>query len=164
MGEETMKKKVLFLCSGNSARSIMAQELLRIRGGDKFEAFSAGTRPEREIHPMTVEALGEIGVSLDGRKPLYAADLADKQFDIILTLCDEAREECPVFPGHPIRGHWGMPDPAEAEGSEENRLQAFRRTLREIGNRIDLFVLLETDRMGHEELERLIGDIGDSCG
>lgn len=159
-----MKKKVLFLCSGNSARSIMAEELLRVRGGDKFEAYSAGVNPAKEIHPLAIKVLGEIGVTLQGRAPRDVAQLVDDQFDIILTLCDHARETCPIFPGHPIRGHWGMPDPVLFEGTEEEKLYFFRKTLREIGNRIDLFVLIETDRMDHNELERLIGDIGNSCG
>jgi arsenate reductase len=160
-----MIKKVLFLCSSNSARSVMAEELLKIRGGDKFKAYSAGTEPAQEIHPLAARVLGEIGISLQGRRPRDVSELADMQFDIILTLCDKAKEACPLFPGRPVRGHWGMPDPALFEGTEEQKLDFFRKTLREIGNRIDLFVLLETDRLNHEELEKLIGDIGkNSCG
>ena len=153
-------KKILFICSGNSARSVMAEELLRLKGEGRFCVFSAGTRPYAEIHPLTIRVLGEIGVSLQGRKPRAIAELADERFDIILTLCDTAREECPIFPGHPIRGHWGMPDPALYKGTEEEKLGFFRKTLQEISNRIDLFVLLETERMDHNELEKRIGDIG----
>jgi arsenate reductase len=118
--------RVLFLCTGNSARSQMAEALVNHFWGDRWQAFSAGTRPTGYVHPLALQALKEIGIEHHGRsKPI--SELPHMDFDLVITVCDAAAEECPFWPGPGFRTHHGYPDPAAAEGSEEERLQAFRQ-------------------------------------
>jgi arsenate reductase len=126
---------VLFVCTGNSARSQMAEAVLRHEGGGRFEAHSAGTRP-RGVHPLTLHALAEAGVPADGLRSKSIDEYLERPFDYVITVCDRAREACPVFPGARRTLHWGLDDPAEAEGSEEERLAVFRRTLAEVQDRV----------------------------
>jgi thioredoxin type arsenate reductase len=136
-----MKKRVLFLCTGNSARSQMAEGLLRSIGGDKYEVFSAGTHP-KGVHPMTIAAMQELGIDI-GRQTSKDLDrFLGQDFDYVITVCDRARQACPVFPGAtPI--HWGFDDPAEATGSAESQLRTFRQVRDEIRTRLRLFVLAD---------------------
>jgi arsenate reductase (thioredoxin) len=139
-----MKKRVLFLCTGNSARSQMAEGLLRHIAGDKYEVFSAGTHA-RGLHPFSVEAMRDLNVDISGQSSKDVSTFIDQTFDYVITVCDRAKQACPVFPGSvPI--HWGFDDPAEAPGSREAQLRAFRRVRDEILNRIRLFVLANKDQ------------------
>lgn len=131
--------RVLFVCTGNSARSIMAEALLRRHGGDDFEVFSAGTEP-RGVNPLTIRVLEEAGLSTEGLRSQSVREFLGQEFDYVITVCDQAREACPVFPGSHNSLHWGYDDPAAATGTEEERLAAFRRVITQLGNRIALFV------------------------
>src|ERR1017187_10110285 len=121
-----MKKRVLILCTGNSARSQMAEGLLRHDAGDRFEVESAGTRPSH-VRPEAIAVMGELGIDISGHRSKSVEEFAGRQFDYVLTVCDHARESCPVYPGHAYRLHRAFEDPAAAEGTEEERLAAFRR-------------------------------------
>ena len=129
------KKRVLILCTGNSARSQMAEGLLRRLGGGRFEVFSAGTRPSR-VRPEAVEAMREVGIDISGQRSKSVDEFAGREFDYVITVCDNAREECPVFPGRTERVHWSFDDPAEAAGAWAERLAVFRRVRDEIGARL----------------------------
>jgi arsenate reductase len=122
----TGRRSVLVLCTGNSARSQMMEAIIRDRLGDRIEVASAGTEPAREVHPLALLALEEIGVSAGGAEPKRTADLDDRRFDIAVTVCDRARESCPVLPGAPVKIHVGYPDPAAVKGTKKERLAAFR--------------------------------------
>ena len=138
---------VLFVCTGNSARSVLAEALLRQRGGSAFEVHSAGTDP-RGINPLTVRALAEAGIDASLARSKSVREFLDQPFDYVITVCDDARQACPVFPGAQVSLHWGHEDPAEAEGTEEERLAVFRRVLAALATRIDEFVPLATrDRL-----------------
>ena len=135
----TSKNRVLFICTGNQARSQIAEALLRHRAGDQFEVQSAGARPEDIVHPLAVEVLAELGIDITGARPKHLEELLGRKFDFIITLCDNARDMCPVFPGQPVSEHWNLVDPAAAEGTREERLDAFRRARDEIIAKIDRF-------------------------
>jgi arsenate reductase len=132
------KPLVLFLCTGNSARSQIAEALLRHRAGDRFEAASAGTRPAGSIHPLAVKALEEAGVPLEGQAPKQAGELLGRSpVRHLITVCDAAARECPsVWPGALTREHWPLEDPASVEGSLSEREAAFRATRDELERRI----------------------------
>ena len=131
--------RVLILCTGNSARSQMAEGLLRREGGDRFEVFSAGTHPSR-VRPEAVEAMREIGIDISGHRSKSVDEFVGREFDYVITVCDNARESCPVFPGRTKRIHWGFEDPAAAEGDEEARLEVFRRVRDQIRGRLKVFI------------------------
>ena len=131
--------RVLFLCSGNSARSVIAEALLRQIGGAGFEAYSAGTHP-KGINPYTERALEQAGLTLDGFRSKNVAEFVGQSFDYVITVCDSAAEECPVFPGASERIHWSFPDPAAVEGSDVQKLAAFQETVRGMRRRLELFV------------------------
>lgn len=133
--------RVLFVCTGNSARSILAEAILRHVGGTAFEASSAGTHPAG-VHPLTDQVLLESGISRLGLRSKSIDEVAEAHFDYVVTLCDDARTICPVFPGADQSLHWGYRDPAAAEGTDEERLEAFRRVFAQIGERVRQFVLL----------------------
>ncbi|VVB90874.1 Protein ArsC [uncultured archaeon] len=130
-----MKKKVLFLCTENSCRSQMAEGILRHLMGDKFEVFSAGTRPS-VVNPMAIKVMAEIGIDISGHRSKSVEEFQWKNFDFVITTCDAARETCPVFPGKARRLHWSFNDPAEARGSENEILSAFRKVRDGIKQRI----------------------------
>ena len=131
-----MKQKVLFLCTGNSARSQMAEAILRRQAGDRFEVFSAGLEP-KGIHPLTIQVLEEKGYPMDGQYSKSLDEYLGKlQFDYLITVCGNAEERCPYFPGMGTRMHWPFEDPAAVEGGAEDRLTAFRATRDEIESQI----------------------------
>ena len=131
------KQRVLFLCTGNSARSQMAEGLLRHMAGDRFEVFSAGTEP-KGLHPRSVEVMNEVGIDVSHQKSKDVRAYTKDKFDFVITVCDRAKQHCPIFPGvEPI--HWGFDDPAEA--AAERQLETFRRVRDEIRQRINLFLL-----------------------
>lgn len=133
-----MKKRVLFLCTGNSARSQMAEGLLRGIAGDRYEVFSAGTLA-KGLHPLAVEAMRGVDIDISAQESKEVRTFDGQQFDYVITVCDRAKQTCPVFPGAaPI--HWGIDDPAEAPGGHAEQLKAFERARGEILNRIRLFV------------------------
>jgi len=133
--------RVLFVCTGNSARSIMAEALLRHHGGADFEVYSAGTEP-KGINPLTLRVLGESGMSLPDARSKSVTEFLDQRFDYVVTVCDQARQTCPVFPGSHHSLHWGYEDPAAAEGSEEERLRVFRSVFTQLGTRVSQFVVI----------------------
>ena len=133
-----MKKRVLILCTHNSARSQMAEGLLRAQGGDDYEVFSAGTEQTR-VHPLAIQAMKEIGIDISGQESKTLDRFLLSQFDYVVTVCDQANESCPVFPSATERIHWSFEDPSKAIGSEEQRLQTFRRVRDEIAARLRLF-------------------------
>lgn len=127
--------RVLILCTGNSARSQMAEGLLRRISGNRFEVFSAGTKPSH-VRPVAIEVMREIGIDISGHLSKSVDEFAGQGFDIVLTVCDNARESCPVFPAKTKRIHWSIEDPAAVQGSEEVRRAAFRRIRDELGVRL----------------------------
>jgi arsenate reductase len=133
--------RVLFVCTGNSARSQMAEAILRREGGGDFEVFSAGVDP-RAVHPLTIRALGEIGIDASGARSKSTDQFINERFDYVVTVCDRARESCPFFPGAHEQMHWGFDDPAEAIGTEAQQLAVFRRVMLEIAGRLKTFVPL----------------------
>ncbi len=132
-------KRVLFVCTGNRARSQMAEGLLRHLAGDRFQACSAGTEP-KGIARLTVEVMREIGVDVSGQRSKSVAEFAGERFDYVITVCDSARERCPAFPGGGKRIHWSVEDPAEAEAREEPSRQAFRAARDDLRTRIEGFL------------------------
>ncbi len=130
-----MKTKVLFLCTGNSCRSQMAEGFLRDLGGDQFEAHSAGTTPST-LNPMAVEVMREAGIDIAGQWSKNASGYLGEHFAYIVTVCDNAKESCPIFPGPSRRLHWSFEDPADATGMDEDRRIFFRQVRDKIGARV----------------------------
>jgi arsenate reductase len=130
---------VLILCTGNSARSQMAEGLLRHDGGDRYQVFSAGTRPGR-VNPLAIQAMQEIGIDISGHRSKSVDEFIGREFDYVITVCDNARESCPVFPGKTRTIHWSFEDPAAAQGDEAKRLAVFRRIRDEIRERLRGFI------------------------
>ena len=137
--------RVIFVCTGNSARSQMAEALLRRDGGPAFEVVSAGISP-RGVHPMTIRALDKVGIGIAGARSKSVGEFLGQRFDYVITVCDRARATCPVFPGGSVTLHWGVDDPAEATGTDDERQQAFDRALKELAARIHTFLPLVKDR------------------
>jgi arsenate reductase len=133
--------RVLFVCTGNSARSQIAEALLRDFGGGDFETFSAGTEP-KGVSPFAVRVLDEIGIDWSGAQSKSVMDFVGRPFDYVITVCDRARQTCPVFPGEHNSLHWGLDDPAEVDGTDGQKLEAFRRTRTEVATRLRPFVEL----------------------
>jgi thioredoxin type arsenate reductase len=131
--------RVIFVCTGNSARSQMAEALLRQDGGDRFDVVSAGVNP-RGVHPMTVESLARVGIDISGARSKPVGEFLGQRFDYVITVCDKARATCPVFPGGGETLHWGVEDPVEVEGTEAERRAAFDAALRELAGRIHTFL------------------------
>ncbi len=158
MSEPTLN--VLFLCTHNSARSILAEALLNDLGRGRFRAFSAGSSPRenQRPNPMALQVLQQAGVPVDGLRSKswdeFAAPGAPKM-DLIITVCDNAAgETCPVWPGHPATAHWGYADPSDATGTDARRLEAFRQTMLAIRRRLDLLINLPPARLDKLLLER----------
>ena len=120
------KQRVLILCTGNSCRSQMAEGLLRNLAGDRFEAFSAGTQPT-QVNPRAIEVMAELGIDISNHKSQSVENFLDQKFDYVITVCDAARETCPVFPHSKESLHWSFEDPAEATGTEEDIMKVFRK-------------------------------------
>ena len=133
------KKRVLILCTGNSARSQMAEGLLRHDAGDRFEVASAGVEPSH-VRPQAIEAMREVGIDISGHRSKSLDEFTGEEFDYVITVCDNANERCPVFPGRTKRIHWSFDDPAAAEGEEPEKLGAFRRVRDEIRERLRTFI------------------------
>lgn len=157
---------VLFLCTGNSARSILAEALLNKEGTGRFRAFSAGSFPKGDVHPMALDVLSGLGFETDGLRSKswdeFAAPGAPP-IDFIFTVCDDAAGEiCPIWPGHPMTAHWGIEDPAKVQG--EDQRQAFLQALRFLRNRITLFLALPIDSLDRMALHASLRAIGAESG
>ncbi|HEY6453654.1 MAG TPA: arsenate reductase ArsC [Steroidobacteraceae bacterium] len=157
---------VLFLCTGNSARSILAESLLNHWGKGKFRAFSAGSFPKGQVHPLAIELLRRMNLPAERFRSKswdeFAAPAAPP-IDFIFTVCDNAAGEvCPIWPGKPMTAHWGVADPAAAEGSDADKAFAFRRALKELETRIKIFVNLPIESLDRMTLKAKLGDIGKS--
>ncbi len=141
-------KNVLFLCTGNSARSILAEAFLNSVGGDRFRAFSAGSHPAGKVNPLALELLRKNGMATAGLRSKSWEELAAPgapRMDYVFTVCDSAAAEtCPVFPGHPAKAHWGVPDPAAVQGTDEEKRRAFLEAFTALSARIRAF--LESER------------------
>jgi thioredoxin type arsenate reductase len=133
--------RVIFVCTGNSARSQMAEAILRREGGDAFDVVSAGVDP-KGVHPMTIRVLADVGIDISHAESKSVARFLGQSFDYVITVCDRARATCPVFPGGSETLHWGVEDPAEVEGTEAERRAAFEQALRELSARIRAFLPL----------------------
>lgn len=153
--------KILFLCTGNSARSIFGEYLIRKLGNGKFESFSAGAQPRSEVNPYTIRVLREA-------YKMEASDARSKSwdeyksvlFDFVITVCDNAREHCPFWPGQPIIAHWPVPDPAGFEGSEKGKFDYFWKVSQLIYRRVDLLCNLPFDKLDRLRLEHATQEIG----
>ena len=132
---------VLFLCTGNSARSQMAEALLKHLGGDAFDVYSAGTKPKKQVNPFALEVLKEKGIPTEGLYPKLVGEFVNLEIDLVVTVCDNAKQTCPHFPGAKRMDHWSLRDPAAFEGTYDEILLAFRETRDEIERRIKESVL-----------------------
>lgn len=155
---------VLFLCTGNSARSIIAEAILNRLGRGRFRAYSAGSYPKGEVHPFTLQLLKGLNYDTSSARSKswdeFAAPNAP-QMDFVFTVCDDAAgEACPAWPGQPMTAHWGVPDPAAAEGSEPERHFAFTETHRMLSNRLSIFISLPMTSLDRLALQRRLDEIG----
>lgn len=157
------KYNVLFVCTGNSARSIIAEAVLGRRGRGRFNAFSAGSEPKGEVHPLALWVLEANNYLVDG----YSSKSIDEfigegapRIDFVFTVCDHAAEQCPIFPGQPMTAHWGMPDPAAVEGLEIEQKTAFQQTLMALDRRISIFVNLPCASLDKLSLQARLDEIG----
>lgn len=132
-------KRILVLCTGNSARSQMGEGLFRAEGGAEFDVYSAGTKPS-SVRPEAIAVMKEIGIDISGQRSKSVEEFTGQSFDYVVTVCDNARDNCPVFPATTARLHWSFEDPAAVQGSEESRLSAFRRIRDQIRDRVRTFV------------------------
>ena len=157
---------VLFLCTGNSARSILAESLLRHWGRGRFVSYSAGSHPKGEVHPLALETLAQYKLPAEGLRSKSWNEFAGPDappMHFVFTVCDDAASEvCPVWPGQPMTAHWGIPDPAAAEGSEEQKRQAFRKAFRDLDARIKIFSSLRLDLLDRLALQTQLDAIGKS--
>ena len=162
----TKTGNVLFVCTGNSARSIIAEGLMNAAARGRFRAFSAGSHPAGEVHPFALGALAELRIPTDGFRSKSWDEFArpgSPPLDFVLTVCDRAGgESCPFWPGQPITAHWGVPDPAAFAGSDEDKRLRFRDTVVTLKRRVDLMLALPIDAMGSTTLQGALKDIGSS--
>lgn len=144
MGKQTEtgeRKRVLFLCTHNSARSQMAEGILRAKGGVRVEVFSAGTEPS-VVNPLAIQAMDQLDIDIRGHTSKDVRDFVEDKFDYVITVCDRAKESCPIFPGAPEQIHWSFPDPAAVEGSDDEKAKAFYDTALGLTQRINHFIMV----------------------
>ncbi|MFD0666879.1 arsenate reductase ArsC [Ramlibacter sp. MAHUQ-53] len=157
---------ILFVCTANSARSIIAEALTNALAAGRFKAWSAGSQPSGAVHPMALQELRRLGIPVDGLRSKGWAEFAAPgapQMDFVFTVCDQAAgEACPVWPGQPVTAHWGMPDPAAAQGSEEARLRAFRDVAVMMKRRLELLLALPVERLDRMAMQHHVREIGQS--
>lgn len=160
----TEPMNVLFLCTGNSARSIIAEAILNREGMGRFRAYSAGSRPKGEVHPFALQLLQRLNHDVSGLRSKSWDEFARPdapRMDFVFTVCDQAAaEECPFWPGQPMSAHWGVPDPASAKGNDAERHLAFAETYRMLRNRISIFVNLPMATLDQISLQKRLNDIG----
>jgi arsenate reductase len=154
-------RRVLFLCTGNSARSIFAEYLLRRIGQSRFKVYSAGSEPAGIVSPFALQVLADSYKldAADARSKSWE-EYQDLKFDFVITVCDNAREACPIWPGQPIIAHWGVPDPALATGTHQEVLRQFRQAAMHLQRRIELFCALPFEKLDRLKLGMLTQDIG----
>lgn len=153
--------KILFLCTGNSARSIFGEYLIRCIGGTRFQSFSAGSYPTGRVNPYALRVLKDVyHIDASEARSKGCEEFENVEFDFVITVCDKARETCPVWPGQPIIAHWGAPDPAEAEGADEGVYRQFKQVAMLIQRRIELFCALPFEKLDRLKLETLTREIG----
>ena len=154
--------KFLFLCTGNSARSIFGEYLLRRLGGPRFQVFSAGASPTGKVNPLAIQVLKDwFNIDASEARSKSWEEFKDIQFDFVITVCDNARETCPVWPGQPIVAHWSSPDPAAVEGSDEEKYRAFKEVAFQINRRLQLFTSLPLEKLDRLKIAILTSEIGD---
>ncbi len=157
---------VLFLCTGNSARSIIGEAIMNREGRGNFRGFSAGSHPKGEVHPYTMDLLKHLNFDTSGFRSKNWDEFAEPgapELDFVFTVCDAAaKETCPVWPGQPMTAHWGVPDPAAVEGSEAVKREAFAETFRMLNNRISVFVNLPLASLDRLSLQKRLDEIGDN--
>lgn len=157
---------VLFLCTGNSARSIMAEAIANQLGRDRFAAYSAGSRPRGEVHPMALDLLGSAGLATEGLHSKSWHEFAEPgapEMDFIITVCDRAAgETCPAWPGHPLTAHWNVPDPASETGTADQVRKAFQLALQVLQQRISLMLALRPEALDRLALQTRLMQIGQS--
>jgi arsenate reductase len=155
---------VLFLCTGNSARSIIAESVLRKLGAPRFNAYSAGSHPKGDVHPMALELLGNSSLPVDGLRSKPWDEFATPDapaMDFVFTVCDSAAgESCPVWPGHPVTAHWSVPDPAAAVGDDAQRRKAFANACHLLTTRIRLFTSLPLERLDRTAIQHEVEQLG----
>ena len=166
MLKDTKQYNVMFLCTGNSARSILAEAALNRLGRGRFRAFSAGSQPKGKIHPYALDLLRNQDFPVAALRSKSWDEFSDPgapKLDFVFTLCDSAAaESCPVWPGEPMTAHWGMPDPAAVEGSEAVQRAAFAEAMRTLTSRIGIFISLPIESLDRLSLRRRIEEIGTS--
>ncbi|MBN8886308.1 MAG: arsenate reductase ArsC [Rudaea sp.] len=159
---------VLFLCTGNSARSILAESILAKDGAGRFRAYSAGSMPKGEVNPLALETLERFGYPIEGLRSKSWDEFeaaGAPQMDFVFTVCDNAAGEvCPIWPGHPLKAHWGIEDPAAVEGTSVQKLTAFATAFRYLKNRIDAFIALPTSKLEASSVRIHLDEIGRSEG
>lgn len=156
------KLRLLFVCTENSARSQIAEALLGVRRGSRLEVGSAGTAPAAAVHEHALAVLERRGIDWSRARPKSLDAVAGEPWDIVVTVCDRAREACPAVPGRPVTVHWGIPDPAAVEGDEAARLKAFDEAALMLGHRIDLLLALPLEKLEKIALEQALQDIAKS--
>jgi arsenate reductase (thioredoxin) len=162
MAKEQDRRKILFLCTGNSARSIFAEYFMNRIGKNRFEAYSAGSAPTGTVNPFALLILQHMyNIDASQARSKSWDEFKDLAFDFVITVCDSARESCPIFPGQPIVAHWGIPDPASAAGNDEQKLRHFKDAALQIHRRIDLFCALPIEKLDRLKLTKLVQEIGD---
>jgi arsenate reductase (thioredoxin) len=165
MGERRFN--VLFLCTGNSARSIMAEALLNSLGRGRFQAYSAGSHPKGEVNPLALETLRRHQIPSENARSKSWDEFAlpgAPHMDIVITVCDHAAQEvCPIWPGRPVTAHWGIADPAAVEGTRQEKTRAFENTYRELDARLQLFTQLHFEPSDELALKRRLQEIGDNA-
>ncbi len=151
--------KVLILCTGNSARSVLGEYLLRAKGRDRFEVFSAGSHPTGRVNPLAVRTLREkYNLDASAARSKSWDEFKGVKFDFVITVCDNAKEACPVWPGQPMIAHWGSPDPAGAEGTEDEKYRCFVNVASQIARRVDLFCAFPDDKLLDAVAVRSVGE------
>lgn len=154
--------RILFLCTGNSARSILAEFLLQKIAPHSFEVFSAGANPKAQPHPLALQVLRDhFKIDVSSARSKSWDEFSSMTFDFVITLCDNAKETCPVWPGRPILAHWPSPDPAESSGTQEEQAQVFWRVAQQINRRLELLASLPFEKLDALRLEMATKEIGE---
>jgi arsenate reductase (thioredoxin) len=157
---ENRPYKFLFLCTGNSARSILGEYLLRHLAGSRFQVFSAGSFPTGKVNPFAIQVLKDVyNIDASEARSKSWEEFEDVEFDFVVTVCDNAREACPVWPGQPIVAHWGSPDPAAVEGTDAEKYRAFEEVAFQINRRLQIFTALPLEKLDQLELAAAVREI-----